>query len=73
MEFDRCTSLRIGNMYIAHRRRDYAVAKDALHLGQMNSRFKQVRCATVPELRKAVNRDLCAARDGVYFVADREA
>jgi hypothetical protein len=61
MEFDRCASLWIGDMYVTHRRRDHAVTEDPLHLREMNSRFKQIRRTGMPELMKAVHRNLCAA------------
>jgi hypothetical protein len=42
MEFDRCVSLRIGDMDVAYRCRDHAMAEYALYFSQVNSRFQQI-------------------------------
>jgi hypothetical protein len=73
MELDRCTPLRVSDVYVTHRRRYHAMTEDPLHLGQMNTGFKQVRCTAMTKLMKAVERNLRSARNRMNAVADREA
>jgi len=72
MKFNRGTPLRICDVNVAHCSRYHRVAKDALHLGQVNARFQKIGSATVTKLMNAVNRNLRTARDGVHSVADGE-
>ena len=72
MELDRRAPLRICDVNVAHRSRDYTVAKDALHLGKMNTRFQKIGRAAMAELMKTVNRNLCAAANRMHTVADGE-
>ena len=72
VKLDRGTSLRIGDVHIAHRGRNHAVTEDLLHLGQMHTGPKQVRSTGMTKLMKAVHRDLRTARYLVNTVADRK-
>src|SRR5512146_1275652 len=72
MEFDRGSPLRIRNVNVAHRCRDYRVAEDALHLGQMNACFQKIGSAAMTELMKTVEWRLGITRDGMHTVADSE-
>ncbi len=72
MEFDRSPPLRIRDVYVAHGCCDHCVAQDALHLGQVNTRFEQIGRAAVTKLMKTVQWGLGAARDSMHTVAYSE-